>query len=109
MEAIRVNGVEIPEAAVLAAMRHHPARDRGAAIAQAAQALVVDELLRQRATALGLDRVADDALDALIASEVALPEPDEASCRRYYEANIRSFRSPTLYEARHILIAAPAD
>lgn len=39
---------------------------------------------------------------------MALPEPDEAACRRYYAQNRRRFRSPDIYEAAHILIAADA-
>ena len=39
-----------------------------------------------------------------------VPEPDDESCRRYYERNAARFRSPDIYEAAHILFAAsPAD
>ena len=37
------------------------------------------------------------------------PEADETACRRYYENNRRRFRSPDLYEAQHILIAADPE
>jgi peptidyl-prolyl cis-trans isomerase C len=41
---------------------------------------------------------------------VKTPEADEAACRRYYEQNRQRFRSPDLFEARHILLpAAPGD
>jgi peptidyl-prolyl cis-trans isomerase C len=109
MEQISVNGVEIPHDAVLAEMQYHPAPNAEAAMEAAKSALVLRELMLQRAEAIGLDREDDDALDRLIAAEVQLPEPDEATCRRYYEANRPRFRSPTLYEARHILIAAVPD
>lgn len=110
MEVIRVNGTAIDEAAVLAEMQYHPAASAEEAGRRAAEALAVRELLLQRAEALGHDRDEEDAIDRLIAAEVALPAPDDESCRRYYEANRSQFRSPTLYEARHILIPAmPED
>jgi peptidyl-prolyl cis-trans isomerase C len=110
MEVIRINGTAIDEAAVLAEMQYHPATSAEEAGRRAAEALAVRELLLQRAAALGLDRDSDDAIDRVIAAEVALPSPDEESCRRYFDANRTQFRSPTLYEARHILIPAmPED
>lgn len=109
MEPITVNGTSIAEAAVLAEMQYHPAKTADEAMRAAAEALVVQELLLQRAAALGFDRQAEDSLDRLLAREVALPEPDEEACRRYFEANRKQFRTPTLYEARHILIAAMPD
>lgn len=109
MDVIRVNGAAIDEAAVLAEMQYHPAASAEEAGRRAAEALAVRELLLQRAAALGYDREAEDAIDRVIATEVSLPAPDEDSCRRYFEANRSQFRSPTLYEARHILIAAMPD
>lgn len=106
MEVIRVNGTAIDEAAVLSEMQYHPAASAEEAGRKAAEALAVRELLLQRAEALGYDRDDEDAIDRVIAAEVSLPAPDEESCRRYYEANRSQFRSPTLYEARHILIPA---
>ena len=47
---------------------------------------------------------------AVVEREVAVPAPDDATCRRYYEQNSARFRSPDIYEASHILFAAlPAD
>ena len=46
----------------------------------------------------------------LIEHEVNVPEPDDDTCRRYYERNRARFRSADIYEAAHILFAAlPAD
>lgn len=109
MEVIRINGTAIDEAAVAAEMQYHPAATAEEAGRRAAEALAVRELLLQRAAALGYDRDEDDAIDRVIAAEVSLPAPDEDSCRRYFEANRSQFRSPTLYEARHILIPAMPD
>jgi peptidyl-prolyl cis-trans isomerase C len=45
----------------------------------------------------------------LIESRVAIPSPDEESCRRYYENNRARFRSDEIHEASHILLAARRD
>jgi peptidyl-prolyl cis-trans isomerase C len=90
---ISVNGVAV-------------AVDDGATAAFAA----TRELLRQQAVALALleesetDRkTINDALENLLAREVAVPVPTEAECRRYYEQHPSEFESGDLIHARHIL------
>jgi len=76
------------------------------------------ELLRQRAIEVGL--LADDdpapregavseaaslAIEALIARELAGPEPDESACRRHYEAHARHYAEGERLQVRHILFA----
>jgi peptidyl-prolyl cis-trans isomerase C len=68
------------------------------------------ELLRQRAVAVGILDAAsteegsiDEAIEALLAREVATPTPTEEECRRYYDAHPREFDSGDLVHARHIL------
>ncbi len=122
--AILVNGVEISEHAINSELQYHPASSVEAAAAEAARALVVRELLLQTAARRGIDRpdppapgqtdareTDDEALiRTLIAREVRTPSPDEANCRRFYEQNLKRFRSPDLFEAAHILFPAdPAD
>lgn len=74
-----------------------------------AAAAAAHELLRQRAVALNLARAGDDraavdqAIEKLLAREVAVPEPTEAECRRYYDAHPAEFTSGELACARHIL------
>jgi peptidyl-prolyl cis-trans isomerase C len=82
---------------------------------------VVRELLLQRARALDIApepesdeagrRETDDEaiMRAVVEREVALPEPDDESCRRYYKNNIARFRSDDIYEVSHILFAAAAS
>jgi peptidyl-prolyl cis-trans isomerase C len=108
METIRVNEIEIAPAAIAAEMQYHPAASVPEAQRVAAEALVVRELLRQEARARGYGED-DAAVDALLADAVSTPEPDEDSCRRYYENNKKRFRSPDLVQAQHILIAAAPD
>src|ERR1035437_6083243 len=45
----------------------------------------------------------------LIDREGTVPEPDDETCRRYYDRNGARFRSPDIYEASHILFAALAS
>ncbi|MGE0735896.1 MAG: peptidylprolyl isomerase [Alphaproteobacteria bacterium] len=118
MNTILVNGAEIPPHAVAAEMQYHPAPTQEQAWSTAATALVVRELLLQEAARLGVVARpdADDeanpeeaVIQALLAQEITTPEPDEATCRRYWAANAAKFRAPDVYEAAHILFAAPPD
>jgi peptidyl-prolyl cis-trans isomerase C len=112
---ILVNGVEIPETAVLAEMQYHPASSREEAAAMAAEALVVRELLLERAASLGIalqrgDEAAEEgAMESLLQRELKLPEARDEDFQRYYENNRGQFRSPELFEASHILYLAPRD
>jgi peptidyl-prolyl cis-trans isomerase C len=106
--------------AIVREMQYHPGTKPVEAWQSAAQALIVRELLAQRARQLGL--TAEPETDAsgrretdeealtrvLIAQEVKVPEPTDAECRRYYENNRARFRSPEIVEASHILFSAPA-
>ena len=119
MEPIRVNHEEINAAAIAAEMQYHPAASREEAWQAAATALVIRQLLLQEAARLGLSvddgpaEPADGTEEALIrqllASEIAIPEADTATCRRYWQANQAKFRAPDVYEAAHILFAAAAE
>jgi peptidyl-prolyl cis-trans isomerase C len=56
----------------------------------------------------GRRETGDEALiRSLIERQVAVPTVDAASCRRIYEQQPQRFRSPDIYEVRHILLAAP--
>lgn len=118
---VSVNGVAIARDAIQREMQHHPAAKPIAAWQQAARALVIRELLVQRAKHLRLspEPISDEAgrretddealIRAVVEREVAVLEPDDATCRRYYEQNSSRFRSPDIYEAAHILFAALVD
>lgn len=117
LKEISVNGVAIPEADILAEAQNHPAETPGAALLDAARALVVRQLLLQEAFAIGaaasassdagLRETAEDAaIRDLIARAVEVPSATEEECRRFYENNSARFRTEPIFEARHILIAA---
>src|SRR5262249_12550412 len=119
MEPIRVNHEEINAAAIAAEMQYHPAASREEAWQAAAPGLVIRHRLLREAARLGL-ALDDDAAEPeegaeealirqLLAGEIATPEPDTATCRRYWQANQAKFRAPDVYEAAHILFAAAAE
>ncbi|MDP1865131.1 MAG: peptidylprolyl isomerase [Bradyrhizobium sp.] len=119
-KTITVNGRVIPREAIAREVQNHPAEKPILAWQAAARALVVRELLLQESTRLdiqaeplsdpeGRSETAEEAaMRVLIEREVVTPQPDEAACIRFYEQNRQRFRSGDLYEAAHILIAAPS-
>lgn len=75
-----------------------------------AEFAAAQELLRQRAVAVGLlaeDETGEDivgaAVERLLAEEVTVPASTEAECRRYYETHSQDFTSGDLVHVRHIL------
>lgn len=119
---VTINGVAISSADIVRETQHHPSADPDQAWELAARALAIRELLNQEVKRLGIvaQPIADEdgrtetdqeaLYRHLIEKEVVVPSADEASCRRYYERNIRRFRTPDLSEAAHILLAAaPGD
>lgn len=121
-KAVSVNRVVISRAAIARETQNHPAGKPIEAWLAAARALVVRELLLQEARRIGIApepigdaegrRETDDEalIRALVAREVVTPQADKAACQRYFNQNRARFRTPDLYEARHILLAAaPGD
>lgn len=119
---VSVNGVSIARDAIVREMQHHPSSKPIAAWQKAARALVIRELLLQRARAIDLTpeptndvagrRETDEEamMRGVVDREVTVPEPDDETCRRYYDRNGARFRSPDIYEVAHILFAAlPTD
>lgn len=105
---ITVNDTTILDSAVFAEMQYHPSGNAETAHRAAAEALVVRELLTQAARAAGFGED-EEGIAALLESRVTVPDPDDETCRRYFEANRKRFRSPDLLEAQHILLAAAPD
>lgn len=117
---VSVNAVVIADAAIAREVQNHPEASPREAWQAATRALVVRELLLQRARALGLaaaprtedglrETEEEALIRALLDAEVHTPTADEASCRRYYAANQRRFRAPDLFEPAHILFAADRE
>ena len=120
-KTISVNGTVIPREVIAREVQNHPAEKPILAWQAAARALVVRELLLQESARLGIqaeplrdpegrsETPEEAAMRALVEREVVTPDPDEAACLRFYEQNRQRFRSGDLYEAAHILIAAPSN
>lgn len=118
---ISVNGTIIPAAAITREIQHHPAASPSTSWQRAAEALVLRELLLEEIRRNSVlvaplldekgrrETVEEAQIRALIEREVCVPAPMDGELRRYYQANQAKFRSPELYEAQHILIAARAS
>ena len=121
MQNAVVNGTVIASSAIAAEVQNHPSSTPEAAWQCAARALVIRELLIQRARNIDLRAKPEQLGDGrheteeealireLLEVEITVPQTDDEVCRRYYRNNQRRFASPTLYEANHILLAARPD
>lgn len=115
---ITVNQQTISESQILQEMQYHPAADHRAAMVNAAESLIIGELLQQRADNLNIQVELHDGalkteeqqqnalLEKLIAEEVSIPTATEQECEHYYQQNKAKFTTPPLIAARHILLAA---
>lgn len=114
---IIVNGVLLAENEILAEAQHHPAETKRQALVQAAESLIIGELLFQKAKELGLlptdikKNSAQEAaaLSKLIEQEVPVPFASDEECQRFFEANREKFATSPLLEVRHILLAAAPE
>lgn len=115
---IRVNNTEFDETAIVKEMQYHAAETHTEAKNKACEALIISELLKQRAQELslleeesskGIDSTNEAFLEALLDAEVDMPTATEDDCRQYFEMNPRKFMTTPLIEARHILLEAAPD
>lgn len=110
---ITVNEIMISPEQINAEVQYHPAESLSSAKYEAMQALVVRELLIQRAVDLRLcdhDKALknpDKIFEKLFAQEIKVPQADEDFCLRFYESNKKRFYTSPLFEAAHILYLAP--
>ncbi|MDY0191258.1 MAG: peptidylprolyl isomerase [Desulfuromonas sp.] len=113
---VRVNGVEISSTAIAQEMQYHPADSQREVVFLAAQALVLQELLKQRAANINLAVNVQDAESleeattrCLLDHEISTPSIGDAELETFYHHNPRSFTTPPLVSAKHILIAADPE
>ena len=111
--AVSVNGVAISAGEINLESANYEGGTIPERQHQAALALVMRELLRQRAVECDLlDATGapdDSVIDELLERELDLPQPDEVACRRYFEQNRARFRGEDRAELRHILLPAHPD
>lgn len=120
-QRVSVNGVAIAGQDILREARNHAGEAPARAWHAAATALVVKELLGQEARRLGMagtpmadgegrtETAEEASIRALVEQEVSVPRATEEECRRYFANHRMRFRSATLSEASHILLAASPD
>lgn len=113
---IQVNNATITEQAISEETQYHPADSKEAAMKQAAEALIIGELLKQRARDLGIkvtsakaSAAEHDYIEQLIDKDVYIPEADDEECEQYFKSNRERFTTSPLLEVRHILVAAAPD
>jgi peptidyl-prolyl cis-trans isomerase C len=120
MQTVTVNDTPIAAATIAREAQNHQARSPEAAWQQAARALVIRELLLQRARDIGLqaepleqngarETFEEARIRVLLELEVHTPKADDAVCRRYYDKNHVRLRTPDLFEPAHILFKARRD
>ncbi len=119
-QPVSVNDTVIAATDIAREVQNHAGGSPQQAWGEATRALVVRTLLSQRASDLnlvaeprsvdGFRETEEEALiRVLLETEVPTPTADEATCRRYYLANLAGFRGPDLFEPLHILFQASRD
>lgn len=113
---VRVNGIEITSTAIAQEMQYHPADSQREVVFLAAQALVLQELLKQRAAEINLpvdirdaETLEEATVRCLLEHEISTPEIGDTELETFYNSNPRSFTTPPLVSAKHILIAADPE
>ncbi len=112
---ITVNGIKISPDEINAEVQYHPADHFPEAKYRATQALVIREILIQRAAELGLcerDKAIknpDNIIDELLKQELKVPEADNKTCQHHYNMNKHRFFTSPLFEVSHILYLAPQE
>ena len=120
---VYVNGrkISVGEIAAEAQFHNAPRNKPGIAWRNAAKALVIRELLLSEADRCGIVADSRDCgagrretepearIRILLESRISPPQNSDEELRAIHEAHRDNYRSPDLYEASHILFAAPGD
>ena len=105
--AITVNGVALGEAEIAQELPRH--QDAENPRREAEIACILRRLMLAEAARLGISGGdEEETIARLLDSQAAAPEPDEAACRRFYDANPARFTVGECVEAAHILFQ-PVD
>lgn len=100
---ILVNGVEIAAEKISQAVQYYPAESLDGAINQAAQNLVLQELMSQVS---GQTVENEESVIAFIESQIQTETITDIDCQRYFDSNPEKFVTSPLLELRHILLMA---
>ena len=100
--AITVNGVALGEAEIAQELPRH--QDAENPRREAEIACILRRLMLAEAARLGIaGSDEEETIARLLDSQAAAPEPDEAACRRFYDANPARFTVGEYVQADHIL------
>jgi len=112
---VEVNGVTIAADQIAEELQYHPAGSADEAALKAVEALIIKQLLLQKAQAHGVsgeveaheDETPDDAaIRTVLEREIVPYSANDKECKQYYQANLGKFKSAPLMEVSHILLAA---
>jgi peptidyl-prolyl cis-trans isomerase C len=107
---IRINNTTLDEDIILSEMQYHSGENQREAMIKASESLIIAELFKQRALALGIGDVSDENfVDELIAADVNIPKATQEDCRNYYDQNLDKFCTTPLLAVKHILLAADPE
>ncbi|OOE72296.1 peptidylprolyl isomerase [Salinivibrio sp. ML290] len=114
---ITVNGIELDASLLMQEVQYHPAETKREAMVKAAEALIINEVVKQRATELSLwdggkpllPTEEYDVIEMLIQTEGLYPSATEKECYQYYQTNKEKFCTAPLLEVNHILLACPPE
>ncbi|MFT6926374.1 MAG: peptidyl-prolyl cis-trans isomerase C [Psychromonas sp.] len=112
LPVIKVNGVEIEEIDLASELQYHQNANFDVVVQQAAQALVVRQLLLNEAKSKGFTvskEHEEEVLQKLLAENVTSAAPSTEACLRYFKNNPDKFMTLPLLEVDHILLAAAKD
>lgn len=108
-EAISVNTVVIPEDKILSEMQYHPGSSQRDSMIKACEALIISEVLKQRANEIEIETDDDSFVDKVLQEELHTQTATDDECRRYYDNNLSKFTSSPIMEVSHILLAASPE
>ncbi|ALS98008.1 peptidylprolyl isomerase [Lacimicrobium alkaliphilum] len=115
--SVSVNHSQIDGNRISAEMQYHPSDSRRGAMVKATQALIISEVVRQRAVELEIwpadkpleSHQEEPLIEQLIEADANLPCATKAECAHFYQTNEDKFRTAPLLEVRHILLVADPD
>lgn len=106
---ITVNGQALDKTALAREIQYHPAERFQDALQQAAQALIVRQLLLEAAAQAGITGEEEARIAALIVANTPEIAISEAECETLYQQQPARFQTLPQMMVRHILFAAAPD
>lgn len=109
---VSVDGVAIKEEDLANELQYHQNPNFKVVVQQAAQALVIKQLLIAQAKKDGIEvdkNNEEESLQKLLSDKVSYSDPSEDDCLRYFTNNPSKFTTIPLMEVDHILLAAAKD